>query len=107
MSPHTSRYREGELFEEFEELPRWNPRYVAYARAHGRTPEDQLAHDKREYPGGWMGGFMVWMNQRWAEWRATPEPRDLPLAEHQAAFDAWLNSPERPDSSAATGSATP
>ena len=25
---------------------RWNPRFVAYARAHGRTPEAQLEVDR-------------------------------------------------------------
>lgn len=48
----------------------WNPRYVAYAVAHGRSPEDMLAHDRSAWPGGVMAGFMLWMSDRWQEWRS-------------------------------------
>lgn len=37
-----------------------NPRYVAYARAHGRTPEAQLRQDRRDWPGGSMCGYVLW-----------------------------------------------
>lgn len=42
----------------------WNPKYVAYAAEAGRTPEEQLAHDKAHYPGGCMAGFIVWVSSR-------------------------------------------
>lgn len=38
----------------------WNPRYIAYAEAHGRSPEEQLAADRVAYPGGCMAGFILW-----------------------------------------------
>jgi hypothetical protein len=38
----------------------WNPRYVAYALENGRTPAEQLAHDKAQYPGACMVLFLVW-----------------------------------------------
>jgi len=38
-----------------------NPRYVSYAKAHGKTPEKMLEHDKKKYPGGSMCGFILWM----------------------------------------------
>ena len=38
-----------------------NPRYVAYAAMHGRTPAEQLAHDLVEWPGGCMIGFIKWV----------------------------------------------
>ncbi len=41
-----------------------NPRYIAYAIAHGRDAEAQLERDKATYPGGCMCGFLVWMNCR-------------------------------------------
>jgi len=41
-----------------------NPRYVAYAKAHGRSPANQLATDRKKYPGGCMCGFLVWMNRQ-------------------------------------------
>lgn len=28
-----------------------NPRYLNYCRAHGRGPKEQLAHDRKEFPG--------------------------------------------------------
>lgn len=27
----------------------WNPRYANYARMHGRTPEEQLEQDKKDW----------------------------------------------------------
>jgi hypothetical protein len=39
----------------------WNPHFVSYAKAHGRTPSKQLEHDDEAYPGGKMCGFIVWM----------------------------------------------
>lgn len=45
-----------------------NPRYVAYALAHGRDPDTQLAHDDQAWLGGCMTGYILWINDRWAEW---------------------------------------
>lgn len=42
----------------------WNPIYLAYATAHGRTPEAQLAADRATYPGGNMTGFILWVSRR-------------------------------------------
>lgn len=38
----------------------WNPRYLAYATAHGRTPEAQLEADRALWPGASMTGFILW-----------------------------------------------
>lgn len=48
-----------------------NPRYVAYAAAHGRTTDEMLAHDRDAFPGGRMAGFMIWLGRAWqaAGWR--------------------------------------
>ncbi len=78
------------------EARRWNPRYVAYATAHGREPEDMLTHDREAWPGGQMVGFMLWMSRAWTTWAegtGHPRMRDpgayLSRADHDA-FDAWL-----------------
>lgn len=42
----------------------WNPIYLAYATAHGRTPEAQLEADRVTYPGGNMTGFILWVSRR-------------------------------------------
>jgi hypothetical protein len=39
-----------------------NPRYLAYCRAHGRTPAEMLEHDDKEWPGGKMTGFILWLD---------------------------------------------
>jgi len=43
----------------------WNPRFVAYANSHGRDPEIQLVHDEKEWPGGSMCGFMLFISEKW------------------------------------------
>lgn len=46
----------------------WNPYYVAYAAAHGKTPEEMLAHDTTAWPGGKMAGYILWINAHWSRW---------------------------------------
>ncbi len=76
---------------------RWNPRYVAYSLAHGRTPEVMLDYDKKRCPGGCMGEFIIWMGQRWAEWCSLTGaiPHSYTKADH-ANFDAWLDAAQSP-----------
>ena len=70
-----------------------NPRFVAYARQHGKTPREMLEHDKKRFPGGRMAGFILWIGARWGEWH---EARGLRRHEHiltdrdHADFDDWL-----------------
>lgn len=40
-----------------------NPNYVAYATAHGKTPDAMMAHDRDAWPGGCMCGFITWMSE--------------------------------------------
>lgn len=42
----------------------WNPRFVAYAKSNGLTPEQQLAKDRSRYPGGCMAGFITWIQDK-------------------------------------------
>ena len=70
----------------------WNPRYLAYCKAHGHaTPEAALAADDLHWPGGRMCGFMLWMSEQWAAF-TTVHPHNIHIR-HQAiqdAFDEWL-----------------
>jgi len=82
----------------------WNPRFVEYARVHGRTAEAQLAFDDERYPGGRMCGFILWNGDRLREWkklvdypcycdyRGNPIPGDYwPLTDlYHAQYNAWL-----------------
>ena len=52
----------------------YQPRYLAYCKAHGRKPEEQMEHDREQWPGGIMCGFILWMSQKFAEWRAVAPP---------------------------------
>lgn len=45
----------------------WNPLYVLYAKANGRTPEEQAEADPIEWPGGCMCGFILWVNRKYRE----------------------------------------
>lgn len=67
----------------------YQPRYVAYARAHGRSPEVQAAQDRVEHPGGCMVGYILWIGDRWREYRSAAGWRPGAPADH-AGFDAWL-----------------
>jgi len=69
-----------------QDQPIWNPRFVAYAKAHGREPDEQLEHDRLKWLGGGMVGFMCWNRKMIKEWGGgsliSPEAHD--------AYDAWL-----------------
>jgi hypothetical protein len=75
------------------EVEMWNPRYTAYAAAHGRTELEQLDHDRAAYPGGCMTGFICWINNQWALWysvrKLKPTNYVLDDKDHQE-FDAQL-----------------
>lgn len=68
---------------------KWNPRYVEYARAHGREPDAQQLHDREDHK--WGGGFLHWSCDRLYE-----AEREIPNAfthgslTDPVAYDAWL-----------------
>ncbi len=71
---------------------KWNPRYVAYAKAHNRTPEAMRDHDREAWPGGCAAGFILWFSRMRQEAKV-----EIPNAFFDgkicdyAAFDRWLN----------------
>lgn len=69
---------------------RYQPRYMAYARAQGRSPEAQLAHDEAEWPGGRMCGFVLWISEKWREFEAGVRNPPMRLGEVQGRFDEFL-----------------
>ena|SRR3990167_9693146 len=72
----------------------WQPRYLAYARAHGLSPEEMLAQDREAWPGGLMAGYITWINDEWADFdRDNGRPVHNP--EYHARFDGWLQERHR------------
>ena len=67
-----------------------NPRYVAYAIAHGVTTDERKAADRVEYPGGRGAGFIIWNGQQRRAWRAETKVSRALTAEQHDAYDAWL-----------------
>lgn len=66
----------------------WNPRYVWYAQAYSRSPENQLAHDKQEWVGGCMTGFILWIQDKWKIFRAIHRI-ELHMDQNKM-FDDWM-----------------
>jgi hypothetical protein len=50
-------------------IKKWNPRFVAYAKSNGNTPEQQLIKDDKKFPGGKMIGFMNWISEKKSEFK--------------------------------------
>jgi len=70
-----------------------NIRYAAYARTHGKTPDEMMTHDRSEFPGGVMAGFSVWIAQQWRAFEESKRQRRYDALwrhVHQAEFDRWL-----------------
>jgi hypothetical protein len=69
-----------------------NPRWVNYARVHGRTPDEQLTHDRERWKGGSMCGFILWGRARIVDFsRAHPEAFCLGRLVDHEAYDRWLD----------------
>lgn len=76
----------------------WNPRYLAYCRAHKMTPEKMLEHDREKWAGGCMCGFILWHSAKLsAARRAHREFFYIEvggtaggLVDHKG-YDKWLN----------------
>lgn len=67
-----------------------NPRFVAYARSLGKTPEEALQRDAAGI--ACMSGYIWWIGERWVEWRklrgySANRPPDNIDHKH---FDVWL-----------------
>lgn len=66
--------------------PKWNPRYVLYARTSGRTPEEQAAHDDAQ-PARLIP-FMCWVSARAEEFCPGHTNRGVYMDNDD--FGAWL-----------------
>lgn len=72
-------------------MERWNPRYVAYARAHGNTPVYQSALDRERFPGGRMAGYLVWLGKQYRAYTAAGlHAGSVWTDRDHAEFDDWL-----------------
>jgi hypothetical protein len=70
----------------------WNPRYLAYC--YPCSPQNQLALDRKLYPGGCMTGFILWVKARWREFDQMKGQRaddpDSRTDQKMREFDGWL-----------------
>lgn len=63
----------------------WNPRYVAYAKANGKSPEDMIAGQKS------MVGFILWISEQVVAFRNENPGAFVGTAiQDNAAFDRFL-----------------
>jgi hypothetical protein len=69
----------------------WNPRYLAYSAAQGRTPQAQMDHDRKAWPGGFMCGFLLWSRTCLGLYaKAHPEKMLHGTFTDHDHYDAWL-----------------
>lgn len=70
---------------------KWNPRFVAFANAHGHTPEEQ---DRVDREGTHKLEFILWMSPRiQAFQKLRPDPRfgpDAAISGDPEGFDSFL-----------------
>lgn len=73
-------------------MRKYNPRYTAYARFHGKTEEEMLAHDKARFPGACMVEFMLWIQNKWREWKKENNLSNQHILskKNHKKFDEWL-----------------
>jgi hypothetical protein len=69
---------------------RYNPRYLAYCKAHGKIPNAMMMHDEQRFPGGCMAGYILWIGGKWAEWKKVTGNNGPLGNEHYTQFDEWL-----------------
>lgn len=68
---------------------RYQPRWIAYAKSLGKTPE--------ELGGGPVvnAAFMAWISQQWGAWaKATGRDRHIHTQDDHASFDAFIGAGE-------------
>jgi hypothetical protein len=68
-------------------------RYIAYAAAHGLSPEAMFRHDRKRRPSAPGLGFVCWMGEQWSTWDRDHNPYGPrhSVVENEA-FEAWLRS---------------
>lgn len=78
--------------------PKYQPRYLAYAKAHKRTPEEMKRHDREHWPGGINTGFILWISASWSEWlKMHSRKRDSILSEEDhEMFTRWVSDDRNP-----------
>lgn len=69
---------------------RVNPRYLAYCRDHGRTPEEMAAFDDKRHPHACMMGFILWSGSKMREFFPASRKRNLITQQDRTEYDAWL-----------------
>jgi len=72
----------------------FNPRYIAYAKDHNKTPEEMMAYDREVWAGGCMCGFILWMSKKHREfWQVCPSAfLDRHTISDQDAWTEFLQS---------------
>lgn len=69
----------------------FQPRYLAYCQAHGKTPDEMMEHDLTRWPGGCMCGFLLWSNEHISKAKKShPEWFIGPNLYDHDAYDEWL-----------------
>lgn len=70
---------------------KWNPRFVAYAKAHGKTPSGMLKHDEEAWPGGIMCGFVLWIAEMKKKFlKSDPNHCCILCSDMSIKFDTFL-----------------
>ena len=69
-----------------------NIRYIAYSKAHGKTPEEMIKYDSKQQGCRYMAGFILWIHSKLREFRKLkPDAFSNDYLYDQNSFTEFLN----------------
>lgn len=72
--------------DEMDAATQWNPRFVAFAIAHGKTPEQA----REECRASNFADYLIWNGRHIDAWKKLTGEQHLVTLDQHDAYDRWL-----------------